>query len=129
MKAPDDVQQYIDYYDLPPAGEHEDERALRARVALALRDRGLIIESHEVNAGGVRWDRSPGVVAGIAGAAYNALNGIPAPRTPAELDAEVPTGFLALGPEDPVQKAVRETYDLLGPEAATDLLFGPDDRP
>lgn len=113
-----DLATYGKHVELEP-GYAEPEPAYRQRVADALRDRGQIIEAHEILAGR-RYDADPSgvVIAGVAGHAAAAL-GMGGPPNPT-LGDEVVMGHVALGPADPMASAM----EALGPDVIMKLFGG-----
>ena len=67
-------------YDLPPQEESESDNAFRARIAAALRDKGLLIEAHEAMCDRLYDDPGKGLMddptVGITGAVAQVWLGV-----------------------------------------------------
>lgn len=117
---------YGEYYDIAQ-NEEESNEAYRSRVASELRRQGKIIEAHEA-ASGRRWDdpeQGPaGPLAGITGAMAQALAGFEySPGDPErQIGDDVAAGIVVNAGPDPAQQAIRELFDILGPEKGMDVL-------
>jgi hypothetical protein len=72
----DDVNGIASYYQIELQKEGELDRDYRNRVAGALRDKGLLIEAHELHSG-KRWDaEGSDVMTGVIGALAQKLQGV-----------------------------------------------------
>lgn len=123
---------YADHLGIDPQAEGESDLDFRRRVAVTLRERGMIIEAAEVLAGDVRWeapDQDPATgpyaaLMGHAALALNPMQGAEHRDTLGQMEDEQIAGALLNAPPDPGEEALRKMFELLGPEATMDLLGG-----
>lgn len=72
----DDVNVMANYYKIETQRDGESDRDYRNRVAGALRDKGLLIEAHEIHSG-KRWDaEGSDVMTGVIGALAQAVQDV-----------------------------------------------------
>lgn len=122
------AHQYAEYLGVK-IGENESQDSFKSRVAGILRQKGSIIEAHEVYSGR-RFDdpdQGPtGPMTGILGAVAQALQDKNySPNDPErQIGDDIASGVIVKAPEDPTKALLKSIFDLLGPEAGMDLLTG-----
>jgi hypothetical protein len=119
------VRTTASYYGYGPQREGQSDDDYRTEVALKLRQEGKLIEAHEI-AQGRRYEADdgsfdPGVMLGVIGATHEALNGERpwSNRGDAVFGDDIAAGGIVSQP-DP-HAALRQAFDMLGPEVAMDL--------
>jgi len=91
--------QYAEYYKITPQTEKESDYNFRHRVAGELRDMGKIIEAHEAQQD-ERYENSDSVMAGVAGALAQALQGVDYGVSGVQqVGCDIAAGGIALNPK------------------------------